>query len=186
RHLTHVPYPTYLTYPTYPTYVSAASAVHHTGFDALFLAEDPVQNFSHRAHRQTVSNLDLTRHLELGEAHGTMRGELLDRGGRAGFHHHERFDDLAVIRVRHADDRHQADGRVRVDHAFDVRRIDVETVDDDHVLLALDDRREAIGVHARDVAGMEPHAVRRIRAQRGSRLRRLVPVALHHLRPGDA
>ena len=66
-------------------------------------------------------------------------------------------------------------------HVFDFVRIDVETGNEDHVFLAIDDTQKTFVIHHRDVAGVQPAVfddlIRGIWA---------LPVAQHHLRPSDA
>ena len=46
--------------------------------------------------------------------------------------------------------------RMRDDHVFHLAGEDVEAARDDHVLLAIDDAQEPIGIADRDVAGVQP------------------------------
>ncbi|MNN03383.1 hypothetical protein D3C81_1160710 [compost metagenome] len=67
-------------------------------------------------------------------------------------------------------------------HVFDLVRVHVETRDDDHVFLAIDDAHKTVRIDHRDIAGLEPalgiqHFVGRLG---------FLPVALHDLRALDA
>ena len=75
---------------------------------------------------------------------------------------------------------------MHVEDRFHFRRVHVVAVDDDHVFLPLDDRREPLVVHARDVARVEPDAAVGVLAQRVGGFVGFVPVAFHHLRSADA
>ncbi len=75
---------------------------------------------------------------------------------------------------------------MRVEHRFHFRRVDVEPIHDDHVLLALDDRRVVVLVHPRDIARVEPDAAVGSVSEHVGAVFGLVPVAFHHLRPRDA
>ena len=55
-----------------------------------------------------------------------------------------------------ADDRDLGDRRVPGQHLLDLARVDVEAAPDDQVLLAVDDRDEAVVVFGAEVAGAEP------------------------------
>ena len=65
--------------------------------------------------------------------------------------------------------------------ALDLVRIDVESGDEDHVLLAVLDEHEALRVHAPDVAGAQPVAEHDLLGLVGP-----VPVAAHQLRAEHA
>ena len=63
------------------------------------------------------------------------------------------------------------------DHVLDVARVDVEAARDDHVLGAVDDAQEAVGIAHGNVAGMQPAALEGFGGQLG------IAVAVHHQRP---
>ena len=63
---------------------------------------------------------------------------------------------------------------------LDLRRIDVLSSRDDHVLLPVHDVEVPVFVHRRDVPGMEPSVLQRL-----SRVLGPVPVALHGIRPAQ-
>ena len=106
----------------------------------------------------------------------------LRRGRRlALFQLHEGLRRLAAIFVGNADHGHLGNGVVLVDRILDPPRIDFEARGVDHVLDAIDDEDEAVGVHVTDVAGAEEAP-----DEAPFRLLRLLPIAGHHLRPGDA
>ncbi len=63
------------------------------------------------------------------------------------------------------------------ERVFDLDRVHVLTAAVDHVLLAVDDVQQAIGVDPRDVAGVQPAVHERLGGRLG-----LVPVALHDVR----
>ena len=65
-------------------------------------------------------------------------------------------------------------------HGLEIARIDVEAAGDDHVLLAVHQRQEAVLVEAADVAGADEAFARRRRPVGLGGLGRLVVVADHH------
>nr|GEU28155.1 hypothetical protein [Tanacetum cinerariifolium] len=146
----------------------------------LLIAQLPPQNLAHIRLRQLVAELDvlrlfIRRQLVLAEVE-----QLLGRQIRI-LAHHEQLDGLARILVRHADARHFQHARVAGHHALHLVRIHVETGDDDHVFLAVDNLGVAARVHDADVARLE-EAVGRHGL---GRFVRTVPVAGHHLRAAD-
>jgi hypothetical protein len=54
-------------------------------------------------------------------------------------------------------------------HFLDLARIDVGAAADDHVLGAVLQRQEAVGIEAADVAGMQPATAQRRRRRLGLR-----------------
>ena len=63
---------------------------------------------------------------------------------------------------------------------FQVARVDVETAADDHVLLAVQQGQEAVGVEAADIAGADEALAARIEPLGLARLAGLAVVAAHH------
>src|SRR5215510_10341630 len=70
---------------------------------------------------------------------------------------------------------------MRVQHTLNFRRINIETADDDHVLLALDDVEVTVFIHASDVTGIEPGASVAVLSQCIRGFYRVIPVTQHHL-----
>src|SRR4051794_15836485 len=103
----------------------------------------------------------------------------LDRRVRTA--HDNGLDRFAPLLVRHPDDGNLRHARMGADDVLDLAREDVETAGHDHVLLAVDDREEAVRILASDVTGVQPAALERLLGLLG-----LVPVALHDKRPADA
>ena len=64
------------------------------------------------------------------------------------------------------------------EYRLDFARIDVKARHQNHVFFAIDDFQRAIGAHHRDVAGFQPAVL-----QGAAGFVRVLPVALHHLRP---
>ena len=94
----------------------------------------------------------------------------------------EQFYRLARLRVGHTDRRALQHARMHDDDRFDLVRIHVETGDENHVFLAIDDAHETAVVHHADVAGGQPAiCIEHLRRLVGS-----LPVTRHHLRPLDA
>src|SRR6185312_16445970 len=131
--------------------------------------------------RQLVAELDLRGQLELGE----FFLEEVNQLGRARLFPilqlDERLGRLAAVRVGNADDGDLGHGRMLVERILDPPRIDLETRGVDHVLDAIDDEDVALRVHVADIAGAEEAAHEAVLG-----VLRLVPVASHHLRSGDA
>src|SRR5688572_16826085 len=113
-----------------------------------------------------------------------MRLEIV-RGHARIARHDAGLDHFTVIRVGDADHRHHTYAGVGVEHALDLRRIHVESIDDDHVFLTLDDIAVSVFVHGRDIAGVKPDSTVIVSPQHGGAFFRAVPVALHHLRATD-
>ncbi|CAB4921133.1 unannotated protein [freshwater metagenome] len=66
------------------------------------------------------------------------------------------------------------DGRMRVDHIFDLAGVDVYAGANDHVVLAIDQEEVALFVQVANVAGVQPTVNDRLLGRFGT-----VPVALH-------
>jgi hypothetical protein len=84
--------------------------------------------------------------------------------------------NLAQILVRHADDGAFEHARQLGHYVLYLGRVDVETRDQDHILLAIDDFHEAALIHAAEVAVLEG-AIGRRRSQRGGSNSLASPVA---------
>ena len=80
----------------------------------------------------------------------------VERAARAG--DDDRADPLAQRRVRHRDDRHVGNGRVRDQQVLDLLGGDVLPAADDDVLEPVGDRQVPVGVDPPDVPGPEPPA----------------------------
>ena len=109
-----------------------------------------------------------------------MVDELLGRGPHPGPQHDERLHDLALGGVRHADGRRLEHGRVGIEDLVHLAGIHLESRDDDHLLLPVDDEEVAVLVHPHDVAGEEPAVTENARG-----LFRTMPVAVHEIRPAQ-
>src|SRR5262249_38661994 len=66
-----------------------------------------------------------------------------------------------------------------VQRVLDLARIDVVATGDDHLLLAVDNRIDAVRVDLREVAGVAPAVAEDFRRRGG-----IVPVPGHHVRTG--
>src|SRR5581483_9471907 len=84
---------------------------------------------------------------------------------------------FALDRIRLPDRGAVHDRGVRGERLLDLARVHLEAGDDDHLLLAVDDRVVAVLVDGRDVAGVQPAV-----ADRRLRLVGTVVVAVHELR----
>ena len=100
----------------------------------------------------------------------------------AGLERDERLGHLAVQVIRHADDRRLGHCRVPVQDVFDLPRIHIDAVDDNHVLAAIDQIEVLLVIHPPDVARAQPA----VGVKNGARLLGLSPIALHHAPATDA
>ena len=92
-----------------------------------------------------------------------------------GPRHHEGHHFLAPVGVAPADHRHLEHRRVQQQRLLDLARVDVGAARDDHVLGAVLEREETVGIEGRQVAGVQPAT-----AQRRLVGGRVVPVTGHH------
>src|SRR5574337_62687 len=127
-------------------------------------------------HREAAHELDVARHLvvrdlTLAERAHLVFGELL-----AGLGDDPRAQLFAEARVRPADPLHVLHLRVPVQELLDLARVDVLAAADHHVLDAADDVDVALGVHRREIAGVQPAVL--VDRLGGARL--VFPVAVHH------
>src|SRR5438552_878271 len=82
--------------------------------------------------------------------------------------------------MRHADRGGVHHRRVRGQCLLDLAGIHIESGDDDHLLLAIDDRDVSVRVDRRDVAGVQPAIAQGLRGLFGP-----LVVAVHELRPSE-
>ena len=68
------------------------------------------------------------------------------------------------------------------DHRLEIARINVEATRDDHVLAAVHQLKEAVGIEAADIAGADKALARRIAPFGLGGLVRLIMIAVHHRR----
>ena len=78
--------------------------------------------------------------------------DLLGAACAAGFQHDERHGRLSPSIRGDAHHGRFRDSRVAGEHGLQVARVDVEPAGDDHVLLAIHQHEETIGIEAADVA----------------------------------
>ena len=109
----------------------------------------------------------LARHQAMMSAALDLAGIRLQRDEGAG--------RLAPFLVRLGDDRRLHHLRVAVQHLLDLERGNVLAARDDDVLRAVLDLDIAVGVHDREVAGVEPAAAERLAGRV-----RVLQIALHH------
>src|SRR5574337_205708 len=114
------------------------------------------------------------RRLVVGDQRQCVRAQFFQRDGLARARRDDGDDALAVVRVRLADDRAVEHLGMRRERVLDLDRVNVHPAGDDHVLLAVDQRDAAVGVDAREVAGVEPPVAQRLGGRLG-----FVPVPLH-------
>src|SRR5262249_43944426 len=141
-------------------------------------AQIPSQDLAHVRLRQRVEEADLLRHLvgrKLPPAVSNHVGFGESRARRPG---HDLQPRIAGLLVRSADEgAFSAPGEV-VGDRFDLVRKYLEARNDDHVLLAVDDLEETLGVEHADVAGPKIAV-----GCEGTGIGLwLLPVALHDLR----
>src|SRR5215471_9509760 len=113
------------------------------------------QDLAHIRLRQRVEEADLLRHLVGRELPPTMRNHVRFGERRARRLGHEQPHRLTGLLVRSADARALGDSGAGGGDRFDLVRKDVEARNDNHVLLAIDDLEEALGVEHTDITGAE-------------------------------
>ena len=118
---------------------------------------------------------DVGGDLVAGEVAGAVGAQVLGRQLAALAQHHGGGHVLAQPHVRHAEHAALGDRRMVVHGGLDLGAIDVLATAQHHVLLAVDDEDEAVGVDLGDVAGVEPAVGDRFRGGLGA-----VQVALDH------
>ena len=142
---------------------------------------------STRTRRRYFPTIDFGSSLRNSTWRGTLNGgevqaaeldDLLLARRLAGLQDHEGLHRLAAVGVGHPGHHRLADLRVHEEHLLHLAGEHLEAGGVDHVLAAVDDVEEAVGVHAGDVAGAEPAVVEDL-----GRLLGPPPVAEHHLRP---
>ena len=68
------------------------------------------------------------------------------------------MDGFSIFVVRHAKDCAVSDTRHAMQHAFDLRRVDVDAAGDDHVLRAVAQIEEPVGVEIAEISSRDqPH-----------------------------
>ena len=97
------------------------------------------------------------------------------RSGRGG--HDIGAHRLARLLVGNSDDSHLEDTGNSGYRFLDIVRVDVKSTDQNHVLLAIHDGEVTIGVHLRDVSGVQPAIPQGVAGFCVA-----LPVALHDLR----
>ena len=95
-------------------------------------------------------------HATISSALGARRSALGARRLCRRVGDHDRDDAFAPLRVLTADHGGVEHRRVAEENLLDLDRVDVLAAGDDHVLLAVDEGDEALGVHAPEVARVEP------------------------------
>src|SRR6476646_9011199 len=103
-----------------------------------------------------VDEIDRLRRVDRALALLHELDQLVRLDGRVGAPYDDRLDRLAPLLVRHTDDGDLGNAWVRADDVLDLAREDVEPARDDHVLLAVDDGEEGVGILAGDVTGVQP------------------------------
>ena len=120
------------------------------------LAHLVLEDLAGGVHREAVDKVDVARHLVLRHVRADKVLELFLARGLALLEDDARHDLLAVLLVRHADDLHVLDLRVRVEEVLDLLRVDILAAADDHILDAAGDLVVAVRQAARKVARVEP------------------------------
>src|SRR3546814_20223177 len=113
------------------------------------------QELAHVALGQFVAEFHVARLLVAGEVLARVRLDLLGRQRRILLDD-DQLDSLAGLLVRYADGSHLEHAGHHRDDALDPVGIHVESRHQAHVLLAVDDVEEALLVHLRPVAGVQP------------------------------
>src|SRR5262245_21679876 len=151
-----------------------AKAMVHLWQPAQILAQD----LAHVRLRQCVEEADLLWHLVGRKLLPAVRNQVRFGERRARCLGHEQPHRLAGLLVRLADAGAFGHPGAGGGDRLDLVRKNIEARDDDHVLLAVDDLEETLGVEHADVAGAE---IAVVGEGFGIGLR-LLPVALHDLR----
>ena len=113
----------------------------------------PLQDFPRGVARQSREEGDVFRHFVIGEM---LADEMLDgfRIQRRAVLRGDVGDGLlAAPRIRHADDRRLFHAGELVNDFLDLTRINIDAVDEQHVLQAIGDEEVAVRVAVADVAG---------------------------------
>src|ERR1700677_2435093 len=147
--------------------------------DLLKLA---LENFANRTARQLFNDPHLRQTLHLAEP---RVGPLLQGGAGhmpSAIDRHETDRRFAPTIRRCANNGCLAHRRMIPQDGLEIDRIDIDAARDDHILLAPDQREEAVRIHAPDVAGANvAFAVWAVPLGLG-RLSGLVVIAFHHRR----
>src|SRR5581483_4739327 len=125
----------------HPRRMAAVASSFALGFPALLLLglQLLLGKLADQSLGQRVAELDLGRHLDLGDLGLQVPADVLLAGGHAGTQLDEGLGRLAAVIVLDADHRHLLDRRMLVDRLLDAARIDVVARADDEVLDAVDD-----------------------------------------------
>src|SRR5262249_3302680 len=132
-----------------------------------------------RAH-DLVDDHHRARHLVAGDVVTTVRGELVERGRRAGPELHDRTDVLAPTRVGDADDRRVARRGVALQRGLDLFGEHLLAAGVDALATAAQHRDRAVGLDDRLVAGHRPAFAGRLDERRRG-LVLILPVAQGHV-----
>ena len=101
-------------------------------------------------------------------------------GIRAGMSDHECKRGFAPAIMGHTDHGHVAHRRMFADHLLEIARKDIEAAADDHVLLAIENRQEAVFVEPPDIARADEGAPALITPDEFRGFLGLAVIALHH------
>ena len=108
-------------------------------FRQLLIPQRPSQYLADERLGQRVAELDLTRDLVARQIFAAVGDDLVRRCRLARLEHEVRLDVIAALDVGDAHRRGFQHFGMLVQHLFDLARVDVESADDEHVLLAVDD-----------------------------------------------
>src|SRR5881628_50333 len=145
-----------------------------------FFPQHTPQRLADERARQFLPKFHRTGNLELRQPLPAIPDQLLLTETVAVREHHVGLHRFTEQRIRHTDHHGILHRRVTTEHILHFPRIDSLSPRLDHVFLPVYQVEEPPGVLPGNVAGVEPPV-----AQHRAGLRRLVPVALHHLRSSD-
>ena len=127
-------------------------------------ADRGLRHLARRRLRQLVGDVERLGALEPGQpCRSRTRGGRRGRTSAPGSGHDDGAHPLAHRPFVEPDDRDLGDGRVLVQHGFDLDAVHVLAAADDDVLHPVDDVDEAVVVDVADVAGVEPAVAERCR-----------------------
>src|SRR6476659_9973312 len=147
-----------------------------------FVAQLALQHFSDGATWQRIDDFHRIETLRLAEAAVRPFAQCLGRSVASLAQHDERDRRFAPGFRRHADDARFLDIRMRANDRFKITWIDIEAAGNDHVLAAVHQLQEPVGIETADIAGAYEALARGIAPFGFRGLFRLVVVAVHHRR----
>ena len=141
--------------------------------------EFATQDFAHVRLGQFLTKLELFRAFISGQMQARVLSQFFGAGFAPFFHYHIGFHHFPTGFGTAGATTHFQYSRMLCQNRLHFIGIDIKAGDQNHILLAIDNAKLAVGIHARNIAGFQPAVVRFCqRAFAG-----LTPIAQHHLRP---